>query len=35
MEWILHPPGAHGGYLAMVLLLGTIIYMGYAFIRYR
>lgn len=35
MEWILHPPGAHGGYLAVVLLLGSIIYMGYAFIRYR
>ncbi len=35
MDWVLHPPGAHGGYLAMVLLLGTIVYMGYAFIRYR
>lgn len=35
MEWILHPPGAHGGYLAMVMLVLTVIYLGYAFVRYR
>lgn len=35
MGWIFHPPGAHGGYLAMAMLLGTVIYLGYAFYRYR
>lgn len=35
MEWIFHPPGAHGGYLAMAMLVLTVIYLGYAFVRYR
>lgn len=35
MEWIFNPPGAKGGYLAMVLALGTFIYLIYAFYRYR
>jgi hypothetical protein len=35
MEWILNPPGAAGGYLAMLLLVLAIIYMGYAFYKYR
>ena len=35
MEWIFDPPGAKGGYLAMVLTFLAIIYMAYAFIKYR
>ena len=35
MGWIFHPPGAHGGYLAMAMLIGAVIYIGYAFYRYR
>ncbi len=33
--WIFNPPGAPGGYMALVLAVGTIIYLFYAFYRYR
>lgn len=35
MGWIFTPPGSAGGYMAMVLLIMALIYMIYAFIRYR
>jgi len=35
MEWIFNPPGAAGGYMAVFLTLLALIYMGYAFIKYK
>jgi hypothetical protein len=33
--WLLNPPGAPGGYLALIITLGALIYIIYALWRYR
>lgn len=33
--WIFEPPGAAGGWMAMLLAVLTLIYLIYAFWRYR
>jgi len=35
VEWILNPPGPKGGWMAMVMAVLTLVYLAYAFWKYR